>query len=225
MSEGNSPERRQILRALGAQVELVPQGPESTPGQVTGDDLALVEERAVELTEELGAFRADQFNNPSNVLAHYRGTGQEIWQQLAGAVDIFLHVVGTSGTFTGIAKALKEKNPRVRCLAVEPAVAPVLAGGSVVSKSHKLQGSSYAFVPSLWEPEYCDGFLTVTDAETEEMARRLAREEGIFAGYTAGGNVAAALKVARDCTPGTNIVTLLCDSGMKYLSTDLFPSG
>lgn len=223
MSKGNSPERIRMLKALGARVELVPQARGHDPGQVTGEDLALVEKRTRELVVELGAFWADQFHNPGNYVAHSMSTGQEIWEQMQGRVDVFLHVVGTAGTFRGVSRALKEKDQRVRCLAVEPALAPILAGEEVQDQRHKLQGSSYAMVPPLWDSTCCDGYLKVTDEEAIEASRRLARTEGILTGYTAGGNVAAALQVAAASEPEARIVTLLCDSGMKYLSTDLFP--
>jgi len=222
MSEGNSPERRQVLQAMGARVELVPQAEGGKPGQVTGEDLALVEERARELQKELGAFWVNQFHNPGNCAAHYETTAQEIWRQMDGKIDYFLDVVGTSGTFTGIATALKEKDPNIQCWAVEPATAPVLAGKPVTNPKHVLQGSSYAKIPDLWQPRVCDGYITVTDGEAIRAARRLATEEGLLCGYTSGGNVAAALRLAGWCDPGARIVTILCDGGMRYLSTDLF---
>ncbi len=222
MSEGNSPERRQILQAMGAKVELVPQMPDGKPGQVTGEDLALVEKRANEMAEELGAFLVNQFYNPNNCAAHYETTAQEIWQQMEGRIDYFLDVVGTSGTFTGIARALKEKDSNIKCWVVEPATAAVLAGRPVTNPRHVLQGSSYAKIPALWDKTVCDDYITVTDGEAIRAARRLATEEGLLCGYTAGGNVAAATRIAGWCDPGARIVTILCDSGMKYLSTDLF---
>lgn len=222
MSEGNSPERRQILQALGARVELVPQAAGGKPGQVTGADLALVEERTRQLQRELGAFWVNQFDNPGNCAAHYETTAQEIWQQMDGQIDYFLDVVGTSGTFTGIAKALKEKDPNLQCWVVEPAAAAVLAGKPVTNPQHVLQGSSYAKVPRLWDAGVCDGYLTVTDGEAVRAARRLAAEEGLLCGYTSGGNVAAALRLAGWCDAGARIVTILCDSGLRYLSSDLF---
>lgn len=225
MSEGNSVERRRMLEALGARVELVPQAPGSTRGQVSGEDLALVEERAQSLVRELGAFRADQFNNPSNVAAHEEGTGAEILEQTGGRVDAFVGTVGTAGTFVGIARALKRHNPAIRTYAVEPAGAPTLAGKPVVNPSHKIQGAGYALIPPLWDPSLCDAYLTVTDDEAIETARRLAREEGIFGGFSTGANVAAALQVARSLREGAIVVTTANDSGLKYLSTDLFPSG
>jgi cysteine synthase A len=223
MSEGNSVERRRMLRALGARVELVPQAPGSLPGQVSREDLDLVEQRTTELVRELGAFRPDQFNNPGNAEAHELTTGAEIWEQTGGRVDIFVGTVGTAGTFMGIARALKKRRPTIQAYAVEPASAPLLAGGEIISTSHKIQGAGYALIPPLWDPAFCDGFYGVTDDEAIATARRLARQEGVFAGFSTGANVAAALQLAEIATPGTVIVTTANDSGLKYLSTDLFP--
>lgn len=223
MSEGNSPERRRMLRALGAEVVLVPQAPGGVRGQVSGVDLALVEERACELTESLGAFRADQFNNPDNALAHELTTGPEIWEDAGGRVDAFCAIVGTGGTFVGVSRALKARDPRIRSFAVEPASASVLAGQSVTKPSHRLQGAGYALIPPLWDPALCDGFVGIEDDEAIEVTRKLARREAIFAGPTTGANVAAALRLARDVPPGGAVVTIASDSGMKYLSGDLYP--
>jgi cysteine synthase A len=222
MSAGNSPERKLILEALGAEVVLVPQHPGGKPGQVTGEDLKLVEDHGKKLADQLKAYFVNQFNNASNPAAHAQTTAAEIISQLNGKVDIFLDVVGTGGTFVGTASALKLHNPAIKCLALEPATAPILAGKPVTNPQHKLQGSSYAMIPPLWKPDICDGYLTISDDEAIMMARLLASREGILVGYTAGANVAAALKIAQDCPLGTNIVTILCDSGMKYLSSDLF---
>jgi cysteine synthase A len=226
MSAGNSVERRRQLEALGAEVELVPQAPGSPPGQVSGSDLALVETRAAELVRELHAFRPDQFRNPNAVRAHELTTGPEIWEQSGGQVAAFVASVGTGGTFVGVARALKGRNPAVRCYAAEPASAPYIARGpdAVSNPSHKIQGTGYAMVPPLWEPGLVDGYLTVTDARAVEVARRLAAREGIFGGYSAGANVAAALDVARQMAPGALVATLICDTGLKYLSTDLYPA-
>ena len=224
MSAGNSPERKQILEALGAEVVLVPQHPGGTPGQVTGEDLKLVEDHGKKLADQLKAYFVNQFNNASNPTAHAHTTAAEIISQLNGRVDIFVDVVGTGGTFVGTSVALKQYNPAIKCLALEPATAPILAGKPVTNPQHKLQGSSYAMIPPLWKPDICDGYLTVSDKEAIQTARLLASREGILVGYTAGANIAAAIKLARECPPGTNIVTILCDSGMKYLSSDLFSS-
>jgi cysteine synthase A len=223
MSEGNSVERRRMLRALGASVELVPQAPGSVPGQVSREDLDLVEQRTTELVEEFRAFRADQFNNPSNVQAHELTTGPEIWDQTEGRVEAFVGTVGTAGTFMGIARALKQRRPSIRTYAIEPATAPTLAGGEIVNTSHKIQGAGYAMIPPQWDPAFCDGFFGVSDIEAIAVARRLACEEGVFAGFSTGANVAAALRLAAECPPGMLIATTANDSGLKYLSTDLYP--
>jgi cysteine synthase A len=223
MSEGNSVERRRMLRALGARVELVPQAPGAVPGQVSREDLDLVEQRTSELVDELGAFRADQFNNPSNVRAHELGTGAELWEQTGGRVDAFVGTVGTAGTFMGIARALKGRNPAIQTFAVEPASAPFLAGGEIRSTSHKIQGAGYALIPPLWDSAYCDGYIGISDDDAIGVARRLAREEGVFAGFSTGANVAAALVVLETLPVDAVVATTANDSGLKYLSTDLFP--
>lgn len=224
MSEGNSRERRRMLEALGATVELVPQADGDHPGEVSGDDLAAVDRRAAELVRELGAFRADQFHNPANSAAHEHGTAEEIWQQTAGAVTDFVAAVGTGGTFVGTARGLKRHNPAIRAYAVEPAGAPVLAGRPVLQPRHKIQGAGYGEPPGLWDPSLADGYFAVTDEEAIASARAMARQEGIFAGFSSGANVHAALQLARDSAGGV-IVTTINDSGLKYLSTDLFSEG
>jgi cysteine synthase A len=223
MSEGNSVERRRMLRALGAEVVLVPQAGGPRPGRVSGEDLALVEARAQQLTAELGAFRPDQFANPENPRVHELTTGAEIWEQTGGRVDLWVAAVGTAGTFVGVARALKQRNPALRTFAVEPAAARVLAGQPVASPLHRIEGTGYAAVPPHWDPALCDGFLGVTDEEAQQAARALAQREGIFAGASSGANVAAALRLARESPPGTVIVTTCNDTGLKYLSTELFP--
>ena len=223
MSEGNSVERRRMLAALGAEVELVPQVGRPRPGQVSKEDLQAVDRRTAELTEQLGAFRANQFVNPDSVAAHELTTGEEIWEQTEGQVGAFVAAVGTGGTFVGASRALKRHDPRIHCYAVEPATAPFIAGGAVTNTSHKIQGTGYAMVPPQWDPALADGFLTATDEETIATARLLATREGIFAGFSSGANVACALKLARELPAGTLIATVLPDTGLKYLSTDLFP--
>ena len=224
MSVGNSRERVQMLRALGAEVALVPQAPGGVPGQVSGADLALVEARTVELARDLGAFRPDQFTNPANARAHELTTGPELWAQSGGAVTHFCAIVGTGGTFLGVARALKGHDPAIRCLAVEPAGARPLAGLPIADPRHKLQGAGYAAVPPRWDAALCDGTLAIGDDEATATARLLATREGIFAGFSTGANVAAALRLARVVAPGSLVVTIACDSGLKYLSTDLVPA-
>jgi cysteine synthase len=138
-------------------------------------------------------------------------------------VDAFVASIGTSGTFTGVAAALKQRNPEIRCIAAEPATAAVIAGRHVTRTHHKIQGTGYNMVPPLWDPALCDGYLGVTDDDALETARLLATREGIFAGFSSGANVWAALELAREMPEGSVVVTVCPDTGLKYLSTELFP--
>jgi len=137
-------------------------------------------------------------------------------------VTHFVASIGTGGTFIGSARALKRHNSAIRCYAAEPASVPFIAGGPISNTSHKIQGTGYAMMPPLWDPSLCDGFLTAGDDEAAETGRRLARVEGIFGGFSAGANVACALRLARQAELGALVVTVACDTGLKYLSTDLF---
>jgi cysteine synthase A len=219
MSRGNSPERARMMRALGAEVVLVDQAPDSQAGQVSGADLQLVEEEARRMARARRAFRVDQFHHAGNFRAHYLHTGPEILQQAGCRIDAFCDFAGTGGSFAGCAAAFKERDPSVRCYVVEPAGCAVLAGGAVRNASHRMQGGGYAMPElPLLRPGQVDGYLAVSDEEAMGAARRLAREEGIFAGFSSGANVAAALRIL----PGRTVVTLINDSGLKYLSTDLW---
>jgi cysteine synthase A len=223
MSKGNSTERARMMKAFGAEVILVDQLPGSQPGQVSGGDLALVEAAAQRITKERNAFRADQFHLPSSSRAHYLHTAPEILRQSQGRVDIFCEYVGTGSTFGGCAAAFKEHDADILCYIVEPAGAAVLAGKLVTHPNHRIQGGGYSMPElSLLNREHIDGYLQVTDAEAMAVARRLAREEGIFAGFSSGANVAAALQLLKDEHSGKTIAVLLPDSGLKYLSTDLW---
>ncbi len=225
MSRGNSMERARMMSALGAEVVLVDQLPGSELGQVSGGDLELVEQRAQQLVAERGAFRADQFRLAGNFRAHYLHTGPEFIRQSGGQIDAFCDFAGTGGSFAGCAAAFKEFRPSIRCYLVEPDGAAVLAGEPVTYPNHRIQGGGYAMADlPLLRPEHIDGYLKVTDAEAIHVARRLAREEGIFAGFSSGANVAAALHLLGTSLPGKTIAVLMCDSGLKYLSTDLYPS-
>ena len=209
MSKGNSPERARMMRALGAEVVLVDQLPDSQPGQVSGGDLELVERAAQEIARERNAFRADQFRHRGNFRAHYLHTGPEILRQAEGRIDAFCDFVGSGGTFAGCAAAFKEYNPAIQCFVVEPA-----------GPQHVIQGGGY-FMPDLplLRPDHVDGRIVIGDEEATLTARRLAREEGILAGFSSGANVAAALRLL----PGKTVVTVINDSGMKYWSTGLWP--
>ncbi len=208
MSKGNSEERARMMRALGAEVVLVDQLRDSQPGYVSGGDLELVEQETRRTAAERGGFRADQFRNVSNFRAHYLHTGPEILRQAEGRIDAFCDFVGSGGTFAGCSARFKEHDPRIQCFVVEPS-----------EPRHRIQGGGYSMPDlPLMRREHIDGYLSVTDDEAITAARRLAKEEGIFAGFSSGANVAAALKLL----PGRTVVTLINDSGLKYLSTDLW---
>jgi len=223
MSRGNSMERARMMAALGAEVVLVEQLPDSLPGQVSGGDLERVEREAQRIVQERGAFRADQFHLESNTRAHYEHTGPEILAQTGGVFHAFCDFAGTGGSFAGCAAAFKEHDARIRCYLVEPEGAAVLAGFPVTNPNHRIQGGGYsmAHLP-LVKLEHVHGYLQVRDEEAMAVARRLAREEGIFAGFSSGANVAAALKLLQGECCGQTVVVLLNDSGLKYLSTDLW---
>lgn len=223
ISRGNSIERARMMKALGAEVVLVNQAPGSPPGQVSGGDLALVEAETCRLVKEREAFRANQFELSSNVLAHERQTGPEIWTQSEGKIDVFIDFAGTAGTFTGISRFLRSQNPGIRCYLVEPASAGALARHSVTNPNHKIQGGGYSMehLPLLDRSLVTD-YLSVSDDEAIVGARILAEEEGIFGGFSAGAHMSAALRLLRDREVGATLAFLVCDSGLKYMSTDLY---
>ena len=223
MSRGNSMERARMMEALGADVVLVDQLPDSQPGQVSGGDLELVERETQRIVRERKAFRADQFRLKSNARAHYLHTGPEILKQSGGQIDAFCDFAGTGGSFAGCAAAFKEHDPSIRCYLVEPEGAAILAGRPVTHPNHRIQGGGYSMseLPML-KPEHIDGYLQVADETAVHMARRLAREEGIFAGFSSGANLAAAMQLLETTCRGKTVVVLLNDSGLKYLSTDLW---
>jgi cysteine synthase A len=226
MSKGNSQERARMMAALGAEVVLVDQAPGSPRGQVSGEDLARVEQEAQRIVEDRKAFRADQFILQGNFRAHYLHTGPEILKQTNGRLDGFCDFAGTGGTFAGVSAALKEHNPSIKCFVVEPASAAILAGKRITNPNHRIQGGGYSMKElPLIRREDIDGYLQVSDEEAIKTARTLAKSEGIFAGFSSGANVAAALKLLKEEFKGKTIVTIINDSGLKYLSTDLWPHG
>ena len=224
MSRGNSSERARMMRALGAEVVLVDQAPGSQPGQVSGADLQLVEEQARRVTAQRSAFRADQLIREGSRRAHELHTGEELWEQSGGEVDAFCDFVGSGGTFAGIATALRRHRHGVRCYVVEPEGAAVLAGLRLMTPNHRIQGGGYSIRDlALLRDVPIDGYLQVTDLAAIEATRRLAREEGVFAGFSSGAVVAAALALLRGSHKGGTVAVVLADSGLKYLSTDLWP--
>jgi cysteine synthase A len=217
MSAGNSIERVRMLEALGTTVTRVAQV-DGAPGRVTGADIEAAAVAARAFARERNAFYVDQFHNPDTVRAHEQGTGPELWVQCAGRLDDFVAIVGSGGTFVGTSRYLKRQPNAPRCWAVEPAGAQVLAGRAVTNAQHLLQGAGYAIVPPQWDASLADGTLAVSDDEAVTMRQRLGAEEGLYVGYSAAANVAAALQlfdrgvVAR----GAVVATVLCDSGLKY---------
>jgi cysteine synthase A len=213
-----------MMSALGAEVILVDQLPDSVPGQVSGGDLELLQGVVEELVRSRGAFRADQFQHEGNLRAHFLHTGPEFLRQADGKFDAFCDFAGTGGTFAGCAKSFKAYNPAIQCFLVEPEGAESLAGEAVTHPNHRIQGGGYGMTHlALLDRGHVDGYLKVSDSEAIANTRRLAREEGIFAGFSSGANVAAALQLLRGPLRGKTIAILMCDSGLKYLSTDLWP--
>ncbi len=214
-SDAFSREKRDHMRALGARLIEI----ESEGGKTTRALIEAMIARAAELSEAPGAFFADQFNNP-DAAAGYAPLAREILQQTGGAVDAFVQSVGTAQCFLGVSRILKEQGATM--VAVEPAESPVLSGGD--AGAHKIEGVGPGFVPPMWSVDLADEILLVSTSEAVAMTRRLAREEALFAGTSSGANVVAALRVAARLGPGATVVTLLCDSGLKYLSTPVYSS-
>ena len=223
MSQGNSPERARMMRALGAEVVLVAQSAGAVPGQVSGRDLALVEQIAQKVTGERGAFRADQFTLAGNWQAHFKTTGPEIYTQSGGQLSGFVDFIGSGGTYTGVTKALKQRDPEIKCYIVEPEGAAILAGHPITTTAHPIQGGGYAIENlDFLADTPVDGYVQVSDAYVTSVTRDLATREGIFGGFSGGANVAAALQLLRHEMRGKTIAAVICDSGLKYLSTNLY---
>ena len=206
MPEDMSEARRHLLKAYGAEVVLT--GAE--------DGMAGAVEQAERILNTTpGAVMCGQFDNPANPDVHAKTTAEEIWEATGGEVDVFVAGVGTGGTLTGVGRVLKERSPEVRVIAVEPRASAVLSGGK--PGLHGIQGLGAGFIPEVLDTELIDEVITVTDLAAERMTRRLAREEGLLLGPSAGANVHASLEVGRKMKSGQRVVTILCDGGERYL--------
>ncbi len=215
MPDSMSLERRMLLNALGAEVVLTP-GEKGMKGAI---------DKAEELAKDMqNSFMPQQFNNPANPQVHRENTAEEIWRDTEGKVDIFIAGVGTGGTVTGVGEVLKEKNPEIKIIAIEPIDSAVLSGQS--PGSHKIQGIGAGFIPEILNREIIDEIIAVRHVDAGLFARRLALEEGILVGISSGALMWAAIEVAkRPESRGKTIVVIQCDSGERYLSTWLFDAG
>jgi len=209
-SDAFSREKLDQMAVMGAELTLVP----SEGGLTTRKLILDMIEAARELSRAPNTYWTDQLNN-LDAVAGYHALGEEIWTQTGGRVDAFVHSVGTAASLRGVAAALKRHEPEVRIVAVEPAESPVLSGGE--PGPHGIEGVGIGYLPPLWEPDLVDEIEPVGTEEADAMTRCLAREEGLFAGTSSGANVIAALRVAERLGPGATVVTLMVDSGLKYL--------
>src|SRR5262245_58676377 len=216
-SDAFSLEKRDQMRALGADLVIV----RSEGGLTTRRLIEEMIETARTISREPRTYWTDQLRNEDSI-AGYHPLGEEIWRQTDGKVDAFVHSVGSSASLRGTGTVLKERKPGLRVVAVEPGESSVLSGGP--SGPHKIEGVGIGWIPPLWQPSLVDQIVPIPTADAKEMARRLAREEGLFAGTSAGANVLASLRVAKRLGPGSTVVTLLPDSGLKYLGTDVYRS-
>ena len=210
-SDAFAREKLEHMKVLGAMLQIVP----SDGGRMTEKLTRDMIEAARLVAADTGAFWTDQMNNRDQISAYHR-MAEEIWLQTGGQVDGFVQSVGTAASLRGTAEALRRRNEDISIVAVEPSESPVLSGGQ--TGAHRIDGIGAGYVVPLWRPDIADGIERVSTDEAREMADRLAREEGLFAGTSTGANVAAALRLAQRLKPGATIVTVMCDTGMKYLS-------
>jgi len=217
-SDAFSAEKRDQMAAFGAELTLVP----SEGGKTTKKLILDMIDAARALAREPDSYWTDQLNNRDSV-GGYFPLGEEIWSQTGGRVDAFVHSVGTAASSRGVATVLKKRKPAVRVAVVEPAESAVLSGGK--PGAHKIEGIGVGFVPPLWEPSLVDEIIPVATEDARKMARRLAREEALFGGTSSGANVIAAIHLGQRLGPGKTVVTLMVDSGLKYLNTDVYKSG
>jgi cysteine synthase A len=216
-SDAFSEEKGLMMRALGAEITMVP----SRQRGITEQLIKEMIEVARAMSQRPGCWWSDQFNNRDAIQGYYP-LGEEIWEQTAGHIDAFVHVVGTAHSIHGTAATLRKHKPDLYVAAVEPAESAVLSGKP--SGAHQIEGIGVGFIPPLWEPEQVNEIMSVSTAEAKAMARRLAREEGIFAGTSSGANAVAALRLAQRLGPGATVATIIVDSGVRYLSTDVYGS-
>lgn len=214
-SDAFSQEKRDHMVALGAQLTLVP----SEGGLTTRKLILDMIEVARQLSREPNTFWTDQLNNHDSIAGYY-SLGEEIWAQTEGRVDAFVQAVGTAASSRGVAVVLKRYKPRVKVVVVEPGESSVLLGGP--PNPHKIEGVGIGYIPPLWEPALVDEVVPIRTVDAKEMTRRLAREEALFAGTSSGANVLAAIQVGQRLGPEATVVTLMVDSGLKYLSTDVY---
>ena len=214
-SDAFSEEKMATMRAYGADITIVP----SDNKKITESLIKQMIARADEISHQPGHWWCDQLNNRDGELG-YIPLGEELWRQSGERVDAFVHSVSTAHSIHGTAHAIRQHNDNLRVIAVEPAESAVLSGRS--SGSHQIEGIGIGFIPPLWKPDEVDEIQTVTTQEAKGMARRLAREEGVFAGTSSGANVVVALRLAAQLGSGATVGTIIVDSGLRYLSTDVF---
>jgi len=217
-SDAFSQEKLDQMAALGAKLTIV----RSEGGRTTRKLILEMIEVARGLSREPHTYWTDQLNNHDSIAGYYP-LAEEIWSQTKGEIDAFVHCVGTAATSRGVATVLKRYNPNIKVVVVEPAESSVLRGGQ--PGPHKIEGVGIGYTPPLWDPTLIDDILAVKTDDAKEMARRLAREEGLFAGTSSGANVVAAIEVAERLGPAAKVVTLMADSGLKYLNTDVYRRG
>jgi cysteine synthase A len=217
-SRAFSKEKLDHMVAYGAKLTLVPYD----GGGITKQLFLDMIEEARKLSAAPNAHFNDQLNNQDSISGYF-SLGEEIWQQMNGRVDAFVHSVGTGASLRGVATVLRRHNPKVKIVAVEPGESAVLSGGE--PGAHDIEGIGIGYTPPLWDPTLADQVLSVSTQDAKDMARRLAREEGIFAGTSSGGNVHAAIRVANELGPSARVATLMIDSGLKYVSTDVYRRG
>jgi cysteine synthase A len=214
-SDAFSEDKLAQMAAFGAELTLIP----SEGGLITKGLILQMIDAAKDISRQPGTYWTDQLNNADSI-AGYAPMGEEIWNQTSGQVDAFVQSIGTTASLRGVATVLRRYNARVEIIAVEPSESAILSGGQ--AGAHRIEGIGIGYAPPLWDSSVVNEVIPVSSADAQVMARRLAREEGLFAGTSSGANVTAAIRVAERLGPGATVVSLLVDSGLKYLSTDVY---